>query len=406
MGRAPTASELPDTIVVVDAQAAVCWANPSAEELIGRSLQACLGMTAFDLVHPDDIGLAIASMRSVQTKRVGTPIEVRLATADGWTLVEVVGKPLADGRTVLSLRDLTARRRWEVAANDTARFRSLVNYAAGLTLLLQPDGVVQSVSGAMTRQLGHDPERVCGHPLYRLVDRGDRDALRAAIADAIASGTEPVTVELGLVDDNGRVVPFELSIVSLLDDPTVDGLVVSGHDISRLRAARASLEHQAATDPLTGLANRRMFDACLEREWTLTSRDGIDSYVVIADLDDFKQVNDDHGHAAGDDALRQFSGLLRSLARDTDTVARLGGDEFAVILVRCGGEAAAIGLEARLQEELASADGCVGWKLGVTTGHQSLRRAASATEALHSADVAMLACKSSRRRRQHALQAR
>ena len=78
-------------------------------------------------------------------------------------------------------------------------------------------------------------------------------------------------------------------------------------EMLRLKVQHEVLAELAYVDSLTGLANRRAFDLHLEREWALTLRDGIDSYVVVADLDRFKALNDACGHAAGDQVLRQFA---------------------------------------------------------------------------------------------------
>lgn len=388
---------LPDAVVVVDESATVLWGNRAAERLMGRPLSQWVGTSGLDLLHPDDLGLAALSLTSVQDKEVGSPIELRIATVNGWLLAELVGAPLGGGRVLMTMRDVTQRRRWEVAGDQTARFRSLVHNAASITMLLGDDGVVQSVSGAITRQLGLDQELICGQPLAAITDAADAAALAVALHDAVDStaGSEPTVVEVQLLHTNGTPVPFELSFVSLLDDPTVEGLVVSGHDITRLRAAQALLEEYATYDTLTGLFNRRVFDSVLQREWSLTHSDGIDSYLLIADLDGFKGLNDDHGHAAGDAALREFAVILRGLARETDLVARIGGDEFAVLLIRCGGELAAHGLGARIHEELARRSWPGGITLGVTIGHQSLRRSESPADALERADLTMLSGKRS-----------
>ena len=388
---------LPDAVVVVDEQATVCWANQTAERLMGVPTTEWIGRSGLDLLHPDDVELALLSMSSVQDKEVGTPIELRILTAAGWTLVELVGAPLGNGLVLMTMRDLTQRRRWEVAGNDVARFRSLVHNAASITMLLKADGLVESVSGAITRQLGLDQEWVCGHPLSRITDPEDHAALQIALHNAVDStATDPTVVEVLLLHADGSRIPFELTFVSLLDDPTVEGYVVTGHDISRLRAAREALEQLATYDSLTGLFNRRVFDAVVEREWTLTQGDGIDSYVLVADLDGFKQLNDEHGHAAGDEALREFGLILRNLSRETDLVARLGGDEFGVLQVRSGGEYAALGFEARLREELARRTWPGGITLRVTIGHQSLRRSSSPSDAVERADLSMLNAKKSR----------
>jgi diguanylate cyclase (GGDEF)-like protein/PAS domain S-box-containing protein len=386
---------LPDAVVVIDGGGLIRRVNRAAERLVGSTAAAWVGASGMDLVHPDDIALAAVSLASVEGKEVGTPIELRIAAADGWRLVELVGAPLGDGYIALSMRDLTQRRRWEIAGGEVARFRSLVQHASSITMLLTADGHVSSVSGAITRLLGLDPELVCEQPLVRIVHDDDQVLVTAAIGAAVARppGAPPTTVEALLRAVDGTLIPFELSIVSLLDDPTVRGLVVSGHDITRLRQAQDSLAELANFDALTGLPNRRAFDIALEREWTLTSRDGIDSYVVVGDLDGFKELNDSHGHAAGDEALRQVAHALRSSTRHTDVIARLGGDEFAVILIRCGDAEAAVTFDEELRARLVQRCRSLPSPVRISLGSASLRDSTSGADALHAADTVMLTAK-------------
>jgi diguanylate cyclase (GGDEF)-like protein/PAS domain S-box-containing protein len=390
---------LADVVVVIGTDGIIRWANRAAADLVDGDLDSWTGRSGFELVHPDDLALAAASLETVQTKAAGTPIEVRIKSSDGWRLTELLGSRLDDDHLVLVLRDLTERRRWEVAGDDVARFRSIVHNAAGLTLLLSAEGSVMSCSASLTRCLGHDPEAVCGNPFADLVTDEDRPVFDRALAEAIGRedlGGVSATVEVNLRSRLGVEVPFELSLVCLLDDPTVQGVVVSGHDITRLRIAQDALAELAHYDSLTGLLNRRSFDDALEREWMLSQRDGIDTFVVVADLDGFKAINDRFGHSAGDDALRQVARALHACVRTTDVLGRLGGDEFGGLLVRCGGEAAAIGFVARLQEEMARRPWPFDATVGVTCAYQSLKRATSPTEALHTADLAMLAKKRDR----------
>ncbi len=95
-------------------------------------------------------------------------------------------------------------------------------------------------------------------------------------------------------------------------------------------------ERMAATDGLTNIANRTTFTAALERELARSSRSGQPISLVILDLDEFKQVNDQHGHQAGDEVLRTVAQALALTCRDLDTAARYGGEEFVVILPDCG----------------------------------------------------------------------
>lgn len=115
------------------------------------------------------------------------------------------------------------------------------------------------------------------------------------------------------------------------------------------RAANARLEPLSGTDELTGLANRRTFLEWLEMEIDRQQRTGRPLLLAFVDLDHFKSLNDLHGHAAGDLALKQVAEIAR--ARKTDTVARIGRDEFALAMPETEGSDGALTL-ARVQEAL------------------------------------------------------
>ncbi len=239
--------ELPDAVIVIDAHGIVQWVNRTAGTLFGRPSAEAVGVTGLDLVHPDDLEMVLLSLSSVQGKDIGSPIEIRLRTTGGWRLMELIGSPVGwfrPGAILLTVRDLTQRRRYEIVHDHDARLRSLVQNSAAITMLVSPDGCVQSVSGALTRVLGQDPEMVEGQPLSDLVAEDDRPALDVAFERASrgASVAGPVKVQLSLVrHGNLATLPFELAIVNLIDDPTVGGYVVTGHDVSDQQAADLQL---------------------------------------------------------------------------------------------------------------------------------------------------------------------
>jgi len=101
--------------------------------------------------------------------------------------------------------------------------------------------------------------------------------------------------------------------------------------ISALKQRDEMLRKMAESDPLTGLVNRSYFARVLEEEIDYVTQNGIESAVYFIDLDKFKQVNDMHGHAAGDRLLIRVAELLKSLVSEKDVVSRLGGDEFTVL---------------------------------------------------------------------------
>ena len=236
----------PDAVVLVDGSGTILWGNLAAERIFGWSLQEWVGRSGLDLVHPDDHEFVLRSLGSVQGKEVGSPIEIRVKAASGWRLIEMIGsrtRCAGEDVILLSMRDLTERRRFEVASGrGEATFRSLVHNAGSIIMLVSNEGNLESVSGAITRLLGLDPELLEGRPLADVVAESDRAEFLVALAAARrgATAVSPVIARVGLTRHDGGGVPFELNFVNLLDDPTVEGIVVTAHDV----AAQVSAERE------------------------------------------------------------------------------------------------------------------------------------------------------------------
>jgi diguanylate cyclase (GGDEF)-like protein len=160
-----------------------------------------------------------------------------------------------------------------------------------------------------------------------------------------------------------------------------------------LRNARLMEEvrHLAVTDPLTGLANRRSFEEALDRELERAARNDEQVTLVMLDLDGFKALNDEHGHQAGDEALRAVGRALAKHARAFDTPARYGGEEFAVILPSCTSRQALVVGE-RLRRSVSAIDVAV--RLTASAGAATFPQHAGDAESLiRAADEALYEAK-------------
>jgi diguanylate cyclase (GGDEF)-like protein len=156
---------------------------------------------------------------------------------------------------------------------------------------------------------------------------------------------------------------------------------------------RARLEHQATTDSLTGLYNHRTFHERLRSELRAASRSGSSVGVLMFDIDDFKRVNDVHGHCTGDEVLREIADALGTTVRTSDVVCRLGGEEFAVILSPCQASAAR-NLGERLTELVSSLDFGAAGKVTISVGiAQGPEHAMNPRELVACAEAAMMTAK-------------
>lgn len=187
--------------------------------------------------------------------------------------------------------------------------------------------------------------------------------------------------EVDLLTVLGRV------IVNQFDRETKEQALEQKHADLVERAER--LRSDAFTDALTGVANRRGFELALAREWKLSRRGTVDSYLVLIDLDGFKEVNDRFGHSTGDRVLHLCAQALQEAARGTDVVGRIGGDEFAAILVGCESAEDATSYRERAHQTLERYLKGEDARISFSSGHHPLAESPSPSRAMELADQAM-----------------
>ena len=390
---------LPDLVFLLSPEGILLDVNETSLRLLRWSRAEAIGASVFDVVHPDDVAVAISSLGTLQDKETGTPIELRVCDVDGaWHWVEIIGsnRPLGDGTPglVCVARDITQRRMWEVAAGDVDRFQQVLHHAPSITMLLDADGVVTSVNHAFTRLLGHDPSLVVGATLATFVDEQSLTQLRESLL-TVRGCERRAAVELVMRTSSRQTRLIRFDFVDELDDPVVRGIIGSGYDMSELQVVRQELEFIAGHDPLTGLANRSLLIEQLGR----MLRTEAHVAVLFIDLDRFKPINDLYGHDIGDTVLRHVAARLLEVVRSGDTVARVGGDEFVALAASVADPEAARELADRIEVVLGAPYlldvGPV--KIGASVGVALSDPSSTVAGMLSAADAQMYHAKSERR---------
>ena len=207
---------------------------------------------------------------------------------------------------------------------------------------LSTGGVILEANPSLERMLGYSSGELDGRP-YR-----DLTPEVGHYGELVTGRRERVAVETRYQRRDGSHFWGSLTVSPVHHlDGAVDYFVAMIEDIDHRKRQEFDLLHRAGHDSLTGLPNRSLFDDRLEQALRAARRRRGKVAVLVLDLDRFKPVNDELGHAAGDDVLRKLTGRLGTALRDSDTLARLGGDEFAILLAeqdQAGAQATALKL--------------------------------------------------------------
>ncbi len=393
---------LPDPVFLVDLDGMVEWLNPATEDQLGHRLSDWQGNNVLEAIHPDDLGLALTALRTMSqraTDQAGLLLAVRVRHGDGsWIPVELRGRALdiaGHRRLVIIARNVSDRHRTAMDGGDPLLLRTLVHHSSAVLVLLDNAFRIRSASSELTRLLGHDLLAVQGLELVSLLAPTDRETVRDCLLKL-----DPVDGQALLEADflcvGGGRMRLSLTISDLRQDEVINGLLVSGVDVTALRNTEAALRRMAELDTLTGLLNRA---ALMQRVHHYTrSIEPVPLAVLFCDLDGFKAVNDVLGHATGDLILQDVAARLQRCVHSNDLLARLGGDEFVVILHDCD-EAGARVVANRIQDAIDEPFLPLGKfvSVGMSIGIACADEWQSVEPLLESADAAMYEVKRSRR---------
>jgi diguanylate cyclase (GGDEF)-like protein/PAS domain S-box-containing protein len=284
-------------------------------------------------------------------------------------------------------------------SGDRQLLDAVLDAAASLIVVADVEGSLIRWNRACEQLLGYTAEELDdAGALMDLIPVGERWHASAAI-EALKAGESPVKAEYHWRTRDGDLRLISWSNTALTDSSgAVTHLVGTGIDMTEERrwaaerlAAEHTLRHMADHDALTGLYNRRRFEEELDRHIAHGRRYGMDGALLILDLDEFKRVNDEHGHRAGDRALMAVARILRERLRESDILARFGGDEFAVLMPH-GRAAEATELSNLLANAVREVSTPAGG-LDTSVGFALFEDLATSDDVLSHADAAMYADK-------------
>jgi diguanylate cyclase (GGDEF)-like protein/PAS domain S-box-containing protein len=217
----------------------------------------------------------------------------------------------------------------EALALSEERFRLAFEGNMAPMVFSDRGGMFLAVNEAFCQMSGRTKDELIGNDSKHFTYPDDV-GISEDVYQAINSGkTDQVRYGKRFLHKNGRIVIAEVSISAARDDTGAAKYYVSSvRDITEERALAAQLSFQALHDPLTGLANRALFDDRLSQAHARVARNGGHGAILLIDLDDFKGVNDVYGHLVGDELLISVARRFEGVTRSSDTLCRFGGDEF------------------------------------------------------------------------------
>ncbi|WP_323247828.1 EAL domain-containing protein [Synechococcus sp. CCY9202] len=310
-------------------------------DYVSQRMQSLTGWSMAELLeHPEQLDEAIdpADRDRVNLARQapdGWAVRYQLLRRDGqriWVLE--TAKVISDTFVVGTLADINEQHATEERAHDMSAIFEAVfqTQVFGVAILDDQHRVVMG-NEALCKLVNLDATLIQGIPISLIASPGFEQEIVSAATDVLSGNALTATRTLQLKGKDGQA-PWVTAEVRRLPRPITNAVVlVIVQDVTSLRESTLQLERMARFDSATGLLNRLSFSEALNREIARSSREMLPLALAWVDLDHFKEINDQYGHAAGDEVLCAIGNRLQKEIRSgKDYVGRLGGDEFGVII--------------------------------------------------------------------------
>lgn len=330
--------DFPTPIFSSDSDGNFDWFNSTWRSLTGMSDEQ--SRQWIDAIHLDDREVFRRKWQQCREGRSPLTAEYRLPDAAGnWCWMHHVSHPFFDSEGIFlgyisTLFDLTERRRTEASMRVSAE---VFEYVREAIMITGANGLIEAVNPAFTEITGYTPQDAIGKsPSFLRSDFHEESYYRGLWDTLIEHGHWQG--EIVNRHKNGELFPVWLSISVVRNDAgEILRMVGILSNIASARESSTELLNLAHHDTLTGLPNRLLFNARAQHSLERCKREDSSLAILFIDLDNFKPVNDQLGHRAGDAVLRDVASRLSGVLRNEDTIARFGGDEFVVLVERAAG---------------------------------------------------------------------
>lgn len=314
------------------------YVNQRLATMLGYPLDELINRPFLEMVAVADRPLVLERHQArLAGKKVPENYDMRLLTSRGEEILCSLNVGLGEtgvGATVTvgSVRDVTLQRAaLGELEKSKAELKSIFDKLPDVLYRTDMNGIIVMVSPSCFDIIGYRPEELLGTALsdYYYVQEERQDVVQVALA-----GRGKVTqIEARLKHKNGRIIWFSANVSVHFEPDGKPGYIEGvARDVSASKQMEEQLVALSRTDELTGASNRRHFLDKSEDVIGMMKRYQRPVSMMIADLDNFKLVNDNHGHHAGDLALKAFAEICRGEIRESDIFGRLGGEEFGLLL--------------------------------------------------------------------------
>ncbi len=321
--------------------------------------------------------------------------------------VEQRTKDLQQAMTKLGYEVKAREKAAKALADANAELAQILNSAADGIRVVDKNYIVLRVNRTFKRLMGLTDEDIIGLPCHEVLGSPSCNTPECPVS-RVLHGETRVECEKNIANRNGKVIPCLITAYPYHDvEGDLVGVVESFRDISERKEMENRLKEMSVTDELTGLLNRRGFLEMAENQLHLAERLDKSLFLLYMDLDKMKWINDNLGHAVGDQALIEAAGVLKSTFRKTDVIGigRLGGDEFAVLMLGEPGTICEHPVVKRMQEHIAeiNLEPDRAYELSMSVGmvSYSFDEPCTIEELLARGDEVMYQCKREKKKREN-----